>query len=154
MLRQHLILAKRQILLQKKRHLTFYHPPINMFFEGFTKNKNKISGGHGPKIRYTFCFDLGLLHSLVYTSILSAVYNSKLILLFIKKKYINFSSASICRSDMRKSRGDEKRKTKIYLLNQNLNCDLMKTVLYLSLSLAVISSLQEDITLSCSACLP
>ena len=124
-----------------------------MFFEGFTKNKNKISGGHGSKVRYAFYFDLGLLHSLVYTSILSAVYNSKLIILFIKKN-INFSSASIYRSDMRKSRGDEKRKTKIYLLNQNLNCDLMKTVLYLSLSLAVISSLQEDITLSCSACLP
>ena len=44
--------------------------------------------------------------------------------------------------------GEEKikRKIKNYLLNQNENCDLMKTLLYLSLSLVVASSLQEDDT--------
>ena len=79
---------------------------------------------------------------------------TKLIILFIKETIVNFSSASIYKSDMRKSRGDEKRKTKVYLLNQNQNFNLIKTVLYPSLFQVVISSLQEDITLPYSACLP
>ena len=79
----------------------------------------------------------------LHTSLLSIT--TKLITLFIKRTIVSFSSASICTSDMRKSRGDKKRKTKIYLLNRNQNCNLMKTALYPSLSLVVTSSLQEDV---------
>ena len=84
-----------------------------------------MTGRHGRKVRCTICFDLGLLHLLVKTSNLSVSITTKLIILFIKETIVNFSSASIYRSDMRKSREDEKRKTKIYLLNQNQNCVLM-----------------------------
>ena len=83
---------------------------------------------------------------------------TKLIILFNKETIVNFSSASIYRSDMRKSGGDEKRKTKIYLLNKNQNCDLMKTVLYPCLRVRVLGVLAcsrawRAYVLTCLACL-
>ena len=85
------------------------------------------------------CF---LYFSKLYASLLSIT--SKLIIRFIKGTTVNFSSASIYTSDMRKSEGDKKIETKIYLLNRNQICNLMKTVLYQLLSLVGSFSLQED----------
>ena len=160
MLGQHLILAKKAHFFTKNRHLAFYHPPINTFFKGFTKKQEQNKANYFMRrhmvqksvalfVLIRACF---IYWSKLHTSLLSIT--TKLVIIFIKRTIVSFSSASIYTSDMRKSKGDKKRKTKIYLLNQNQNCNLMKTVLYPSLSLVVTSSLQEDITLSYSACSP
>ena len=156
MLRQHLILAKKRIFLQKINTWHFTIPRLIPFSKVLQRNKNKIKKNYFMRrhivqksdalfVLIRACF---IYWSKLHTSLLSIT--TKL----IKRTIFSFSSAPICTSDMRKSRGDKKRKTKIYLLNQNQNCNLMKSALYPSLSLVVTSSLQEDITLSCSACSP
>ena len=140
MLGQHLILAKKRIFFTKNRYLAFYHPMINNFFKGFTKKqeqkKNYFMRRHMvQKLHALFVLiRTGFIYwSKLHTPLLSIT--TKLIILFIKRTIVSFSSASICTSDMRKNRGDKNRKTKIHLLHRNQNCNLMKTAPYPSLSL-------------------
>ena len=65
--------------------------------------------------------------SKIHTSLLSIT--TKLTILSITGTIVNFYSAFIYTSDIRKNRGDKKRKTKIHLLNQNQNCDQIKTAI-------------------------